>query len=45
MYTHMLWRIVNGHWRKIHPLDSDKYACCVSRERILPIGVKPKGAK
>ena len=41
MKTYILWRIVNGHWRKICGLDSDKYACCASRERILRIGERP----
>ncbi len=37
-----LWRIVNGHWKIIDTIYSNKYACCASREAILPIGVRPK---
>ena len=38
---YILWRIVNGHWHKIQRLDSDKYACCASREAILLVGSRP----
>jgi hypothetical protein len=40
-YNYFLWRLINGHWRKIQALEGFNYACCAKFERILPVGFRP----